>query len=265
MTTLRELIKLASLDLSDLIIEKDLGLWLQHDFQICPLDFVNFAKEDLSENTTRGFINAITNAKRAVDCQIDSVYQAIGFSHDKQHEATKAFVEWHEHNEGSVDAPKKLKFIRALGLAPTVLISKIRLLRNRLEHYYEVPDVNLVKEYVEIAELFICTVQYKLHLFTSDLMFINADKWSKRLRHTSHCLCFSWKTDEFGYAVTVYNSNNEKITMSIDNNETSYLHLIKLGMSLDSNINAQSVLHGYLNSEGINIPQYSLKVEVVQG
>lgn len=265
MTTLRELIKLASLNLSDLIIEQGIGSCLCHDFQVSPLEFINFAKEDLSEDTTRGLINALTNAKRAVDCQIDSIYQAVGFSHDEQPEVIKAFIAWHENKEGGVDASPKLKLVRALGLAPTTLISNARLLRNKLEHYYEVPDFKLAREAVEIAELFVCAVQYKMQSFTEEFSILNAGSIPRESPKTRPCLYFSHNSKNKSFDITVFGSNPDSKKIETSSKEISYLHLIKLSMSLDTDAYAKSALHDYLHSAGINIPSHSLKVEVVLG
>ena len=53
----------------------------------------------------------------------------------------------------------KLRFIQALEIAPTFLISKIRKLRNKLEHEYIVPKENEAKETIEIAGFFINATQ----------------------------------------------------------------------------------------------------------
>lgn len=166
MTTLKDIFKFSSLNLNNLLVSKDSGTCLDHIFEVSPMEFLNFAKEDLSENTKRGYLNALTNSKRAIDCQVDAICQSIGFSHTSTCDTRgtritlKNFVDWYDGKEGTIEnAQLNLKLVRALGMAPAGLIGKVRQLRHDLEHNYQVPDKNSVKEAVELVELFIGTTQ----------------------------------------------------------------------------------------------------------
>jgi len=43
-------------------------------FEIIPKDFLKFAKSDLKIKAKRSSINVLSNVKRAIDSQIDSIY-----------------------------------------------------------------------------------------------------------------------------------------------------------------------------------------------
>jgi hypothetical protein len=115
------------------------------DFQITPNDFLSYSKEDILVKNDRGIINAISNAKRAIDCQIDSVLSAIGLTHtelSKFKKITEPFINFLNINE---DVGFKLKIIHGLNLAPSYIISKARVLRHKLEHNYEKPTIDDAK------------------------------------------------------------------------------------------------------------------------
>ena len=40
--------------------------------------FLEYAENDLESNTEAGNVNALTNAKRAIDCQIEQLIKALG-------------------------------------------------------------------------------------------------------------------------------------------------------------------------------------------
>ena len=88
---------------------------IENSFEIKPNDFLEFAEKDLAANYTHKDINALSNAKRALDCQLDSLIIAFGLYSIAQSE------NW--------NFPKKIQKIKELGIvAPRVLekINKIR-------------------------------------------------------------------------------------------------------------------------------------------
>lgn len=263
MATPRELLKLTTLDLSKLIVERGIGRWLSHTFEVSSHEFLSFAKEDFSENTKRGLLNALTNAKRAIDCQIDTILRSIGFAHDDSPQNVKDFVAWYESKEGAVDAPLKLKLIRALGMAPTGLIANARTLRNKLEPYYEAPDANDVKATVELAELFIGTTQNKLRSFVEEFTVGDGADMLNEHQQFNRCIYISYQNDEAKFKLCAFSPEQSQLEVEIDSADSSYLHLVKVCMTLDTDLDARSVLHGYLESIGLVVPLTSINVEVI--
>src|ERR1019366_719242 len=43
---------------------------LAFEFELMPDDYLRFAEEDVKARNKRGRVNAISNAKRAIDCQV---------------------------------------------------------------------------------------------------------------------------------------------------------------------------------------------------
>jgi len=125
--------KKLKIDFSKTVIEKDGAGSISSEFDILPRDFLRFAKSDFKTHELKGNVNALTNAKRAIDCQIDSAFAMFGISYDKIPEISQNLVDLEDFENS--DIAYKLKLVKALDFAPSGLISKARLLRNKLEHY----------------------------------------------------------------------------------------------------------------------------------
>jgi hypothetical protein len=137
------------------------------EFDISPLEYLAFAKENFLLKNKKGLIDAISNAKRAIDCQIDSIISVLGydykqFDNRKSYPLTKEFINDFYNGITSNGITEKIKLLNILNLMPTFLISKIRNLRNNVEHEYILPVFEEVQEALEIAELFIYSSNKKI-------------------------------------------------------------------------------------------------------
>ncbi|MCK4399045.1 MAG: hypothetical protein KAV25_08645 [Methanophagales archaeon] len=113
----------------------------QYPFKLTPLDFLKFAKEDFNEKNTRNLVNALSNIKRAINCQIDQILFIFGFSKKR----------W--------KFPEKIEFIKDIGIISPEIIKKINKKRNLIEHEYDIPSLEGVSDAIGIAELFIESVK----------------------------------------------------------------------------------------------------------
>lgn len=106
-------------------------------------DFLDFAVRDLdtSEDDPRNVVNALSNAKRALHCQVDSVLYALGF-HACPSKVPRNF-------------PGKLELIRELGVVTPRVLAKINSARNLMEHEYSLPQAGEVMDFVDIVGLFL--------------------------------------------------------------------------------------------------------------
>ncbi len=103
-------------------------------------EYLAFAEKDLRLGGVRGFVNALSNAKRAIDCEVSNLLTAIGL-----------------HTGGNF--PSKLEKLQALGLVAPRIVRKVVQLRNRLEHDYHRPTQVEVEDAVDIATLFLDTLK----------------------------------------------------------------------------------------------------------
>lgn len=115
-------------------------------FEIKPQEYLEFARLDLNEDSLRGHINALSNAKRALSCRIDEV---IAISN------LKYFSDKYRWS-----LPYKLQVLNTLDVkAPQVLKTYISDRRNVVEHEYVKPASDEIRILLDIVELFIAASQ----------------------------------------------------------------------------------------------------------
>ena len=114
-------------------------------FEIIPKDFLKFAKSDLKIKAKRSSINVLSNVKRAIDSQIDSILFVLGYL--KQSKKDK----W--------NFPKKIEFVNSLGITSPNILKKINRVRNLLEHEYKYPSKEKVEDAIDVTELFLSATE----------------------------------------------------------------------------------------------------------
>jgi hypothetical protein len=105
--------------------------------------FLGFARDDLLDGTDRGRVNALSNAKRAVENRVDTLLYAYGLrGHSKKER-------W--------NYPTKAEKLRLTGtFVPDALRHMVTTTRNELEHDYKIPQSGQdVADMVDVAELFV--------------------------------------------------------------------------------------------------------------
>ena len=105
-----------------------------------PVEYLTFAEKDLRLGGPRGLVNALANAKRAIDCQIFNLLSSLGIPEP-------------------YSFPGRLNALQALGLLAPRVIRKIVQLRNILEHEYYLPKVDEVEDAIDITALFVGTLK----------------------------------------------------------------------------------------------------------
>ncbi|MES2239365.1 MAG: hypothetical protein V4497_03815 [Bacteroidota bacterium] len=244
---LLEILKVSKINLTDMTLRTISGTNLQENiFDISAKDFLRFAKEDLKDGNERGFINSITNSKRAIDCQIDETIEMLVSKSDNFNPIVNDFL---KHFEFESDIPVKLKIIHALNLAPSLLISKSRTLRNKLEHIYKKPKVQEVKEALDVADLFIRSVKGKLGMIWSEFEIVD---W----KNNELIFKFSEKKFKIDY------KKDDKIISSyfIDSNNIEFYGLLRLMLSAEEEIEIEETFKILLKQINHPIPIENIKL-----
>jgi len=112
-----------------------------------PADYLNFARGDIIKGDVRALVNALSNIKRAIDCQLDVLLEMYGLL------KLSIKKKW--------GFPKKIEIIQKIGIVSPNILNLINLRRNKLEHYHEKPRKEEVTEFLDIAELFIELFKFK--------------------------------------------------------------------------------------------------------
>ncbi len=110
-------------------------------FDVTPHDYLEFAEEDLKGSDRRNLINALSNAKRALDCQIESLLYVY---------CLKTYTD-----KKKMGIPNKIEMLNRLGIIAPRILNKINKIRNTMEHDFYCPDVDEVQDFVDVILLFI--------------------------------------------------------------------------------------------------------------
>lgn len=143
-------------DWAEVKLENNYGLaWRQDDFEcelhwqkvklyeVDALQFLSFSKQDVEEDSEKGRVNALSNAKRAIECRMDEFLKLSNL---------EVFSSRHKWN-----LPYKIMVLRTFGVpTPDILKRLINTKRRLLEHRYEIPkERQEIQDAVELAELFL--------------------------------------------------------------------------------------------------------------
>lgn len=110
-------------------------------FEISPRKFLAFAESDCRGKYSHQLVNALSNMKRAIECQLDTLLYALGLMHRSEKEG------W--------SFRQKAEMLSYLGILAPEVLKRINKRRNLLEHEYRAPKQPEVEDGLDIARLFI--------------------------------------------------------------------------------------------------------------
>jgi len=131
------------------------------NFDISPQDFIKYAEFDLASKYEHNIVNALSNSKRALDCQLDSLLFSFGYYQKSQ--------------KGFWSFPKKLDLIKDFGVIAPRVLKKINKQRNLLEHQFIKPEKETVEDFLDIAMLFIASTDQYILRFVDELHLKNEE------------------------------------------------------------------------------------------
>jgi hypothetical protein len=138
---------------------------------LTPSDYLVFAENDLEEGRTqRHLINAISNAKRALHLEVETICNAFGLQALKKK---------------SKNFPQKLDFLGKCGIVKRRLFEKMNNLRNVVEHEYYVPDSSEVEDFIDVVTLFVDAMKLNRMRYPCDVDIYNATDDSGEFHATS--------------------------------------------------------------------------------
>lgn len=145
-------------DLSKCAVASGGGSFELTELKTSPVEFLSLAEEDFKRGGLSALVNATTNAKRAIVCQLDQLLISFGYPS----------LRW--------NVPKKIERVRMLGLMAPSLLRKIVSMRNILEHEYETPELGVIEEALDIASLFVMSASAMFIPFDDVLEFTRPDQ-----------------------------------------------------------------------------------------
>ncbi len=252
MDKLKEIIQTVGLDWSNIVVYWDSGTPLDYHFDIPPVTFLKFAYRDLQNHDDYGIVNAVTNAKRAIDCEVDKFITSLGYVPDKLPKNARDFSKRYCELYGDIKVHPKFRLLRSLGIAPITLISKIRDVRHLLEHRYQLPKANEASEAVEIAELFVCTLDFALNSFRDCIHIADNESNFQQDSLTSKLIL---NHQDGAFKVTGLTKKEKTNDTKISNTEDFYLELLRFVFAVGTDRNIDFALWDFLRAIEIDIPQ----------
>lgn len=128
-------------------------------FETMPSEFIGFAENDLQSTFAHKYINALSNSKRALDCQADRLLKLFGY--------------YQEAKDKFWGFPKKLELIQRFEILAPRVLNKINKTRNLMEHQYIKPNAAQVEDFLDIVSLFIASTEHYASNFISYVDYIN--------------------------------------------------------------------------------------------
>lgn len=211
-----------------------------NDFDIQANKFLKFAEADLQQGTTQGLVNALSNAKRAIDCQVDTVLGCFGLL------ARRNF-------------PQKINVLNELGIVTPRIVRKVVTARNYLEHKYINPKQEQVEDAVDVATLFVVLLDRGLRHFWCDFKIVEVadatDEMDQLLFHKELQVHYDNEKKHFELWGGIYDepanfrskARKVKTTTSavIVPKEKGFTELARLSFALDS-LNPEIDLKNYI-------------------
>jgi hypothetical protein len=194
-------------------------------FDVKSVEYLKFAESDLGNSDAHNLINALSNIKRGIDCQIDSLLIAFGLYKKSKEE------NWH--------FPHKLSVLKELGVTSPRILNKINTKRNQLEHYYSSPKKEEVEDALDVATLFNAYTDKFLHNALIEAEIQNEDKMKSHSDETSKFCTIVYDAYDFIKIAIDYNKSilslgtfsdkeNKHFNIEIPITENDYINYLKI-------------------------------------
>lgn len=139
---------------------------LETPFEVKLEDFLRFAESDLNSNKEGGLVNCLSNVKRAMDCQLESLFFAFGV--------------YKRVKKQKLKFPEKMRWLTDLNIIAPKILRKINKNRNLLEHDFKKPKREEIEDSLDAVTLFVAYVKRFSDKSISDIEVIPNDEEKDR-------------------------------------------------------------------------------------
>ena len=181
-------------------------------FQVKPNQFLRFAEYDVNSNYEHHLVNSLSNIKRAIECQLDTLLIGFGL-YDSVKKKRLSF-------------PKKVALLDSLGVISPRILKRINKKRNLLEHQYIQPEISDVEDALDVATLFIAY---------TDRFIKNRALGSCRLFHArgdGFEFSLEYKQEKIVLSDIVENDKKIGVRKEVNANDAEYCDYLKMFLSL---------------------------------
>ena len=211
---LPKFMKLVDLNWNDVRVVPDSQIFLDYEFDISPEQFLEFAKKDIENSGKHALVNALSNSKRAIDCQVDKILHCFGINAKRQ------------------NFPAKLELLQELGVVAPRIVGKVVQERNYLEHEYKCPKKGQVKDFIDITTLFLEASSATLHNFYNSFIVGDKKNMFDDEERFKRCIFFNFDPDNKKFELSGYKNGASIGSIRIKSVDKEYLTIIKLAISI---------------------------------
>jgi hypothetical protein len=185
-------------------------------FDTMPSEYLRFAEADLQTDLEHRFINALSNAKRALDCQADRLLKMLGYYKESQDKF------W--------GFPKKILLFQKVDIIAPRVLNKINKTRNLMEHQYIKPNSEQVEDFIDIVSLFIAsTDQYAS--FVEEVKYMNLESTDKLFEDYSEIEIKIDCANSRLLIGTYHNPTEKVIDFEINKDHNDYIDVFRLHLN----------------------------------
>jgi len=174
-------------------------------------DYLKSAERDLQHEDNSGNINALTNAKRAIDCQLEALISKFGLPKKKTF-------------------PERTTQLQRIGLVAPRILQKVNKTRNFLEHEFMVPERSAAEDAVDIATLFVKVTNSIFYDFYSQAEFHEPGVFNSQ--PSGVILRLDWQEDISGFVAHFGDAAGQLHTEVVDTSSEYHVDLIHLFIEL---------------------------------
>jgi hypothetical protein len=267
--SLKSILERANLNWRKLKIEHESGVILDFRYPLTPKFFLNSARDDFKDKSARGLVNALTNAKRAIDCQTDSFLSAIGYTpKGLEKQLGKTVIEGLLKFAENPGQPLKFLVLESLGIVTPGIVNRVRDVRHLLEHQYKKPSAKAVKDAIDVAALYLSACNGAMHTFLQDV-HIGCDKYKHPLHGEFVFDAAIWISlenynDPVHINIHFFNSgDSERADINVSPSDPCYLALLRVLFAVRSEENVEQAIAFLAKCAGFEIPNGKVKVESI--
>lgn len=177
-------------------------------------DFSNFSNRDLESDGSHGLVNALSNAKRAIDCQVDAILKTFKIKKKR-------------------GFPGKVEQFNELGLVAPRILNRVIRQRNYLEHEYVLPDRERVEDAVDTATLFVAVTNRIYRMFPQEISIGEGDEMGGIIQYDHNCMNLSFDEKNGKISVKGYFEGEDVLSESYSSENREYILLLRLIVESD--------------------------------
>ncbi|HEX8635901.1 MAG TPA: hypothetical protein VF703_17255 [Pyrinomonadaceae bacterium] len=225
MTKSNQFFRTVNFDWDRLRVEMDSDISLDYEFDIEPEQFLKFAELDIGGNNERAYVNALSNSKRAIDCQVDKILHCFKLNAKRQ------------------NFPAKIEILKELGIVAPRILRKVINKRNYLEHEYKSPEKEEVEDAIDVATLFIEASDRTLHVFLNRFTLGDEENMLDEAHRFKHCVYFIYREHDNEFELRGYN-DDWKDVIRISSEDVEYRPILRLVVAIARQRNVDEAIQG---------------------